>query len=883
MDVAGHGLGEPALASLGIVSAAPYHSRRNALRRTWMRYEECTSGAVLARFVVAQPSDAQDASTLDSEAANAGDLVILRTGVSGRDWSPLHTTFRWLQYASTTAPFRNAQYIGKMDDDVYLVIPEMVRHLQQMRASPQTSPDAWVYYGVMYWTSYFPDSFLHTGSGYDMLMANKASKSCIRANRDGIGAACVGSFPFTTGSMQLLSHSLALTLSSATATGAHINHSRALLEQPRKLPAFEDVWMGYALHSLLPSVRNVTLVNVDRFNYYDDGKARPTMKNTTILVHLAAVKDQARIQHAHMFATRHHCASNGVLSCSPFKTPRCLNGADGNPDSWCSKRAAAYRSKYGWSCLISPNRSVCPNGPHHPILPPKAEAKKSKDKDHRGKDADHRNVEARHRNPKNKHLWHPIGNRSAGEAEHSKRSGNVTRPAVKLTAELIALDSSMQQLVGTAAAQRHDGHVLVPLFANVGFLPFLKNLLCSMRRVHVHNWLVVSMDNATCPGLQRGGFVTAGDPHACVEPYSSRPLKVGKYGSEAFWRLVVQRPLWIRWLLTQGYTVLQCDVDVVFIRNPLPHLLSTVDQSPPKRCSHPASISNPTNRSGQIRWRWRTGYSCPHHNSSLMIQSEMSYGFNCGFYLARPHAASIKFMDAWMQEMIHPTAEHASHEQHAMLFTLGNIGSQTARRWLAQGMQLIKLLDANFPTGKVWYEMPKMTDKDRAYILHCNWVTQIAHKKLRLKRDNLWFLDDNDETCRAEFDPFAEACHRRCVPIRSCALGEPCKESSCHEFTQRALTDLARSVRRPGEPVEDRWHPMAFRRACAGSNSSSRHPLPEAAAALDEAATLMQRHASATAVFGIPRITDIQSRESFASVRKKLGLRWDGRVFAVPG
>ena len=28
----------------------------------------------------------------------------------------------------------------------------------------------------------------------------------------------------------------------------------------------------------------------------------------------------------------------------------------------------------------------------------------------------------------------------------------------------------------------------------------------------------------------------------------------------------MQRPLWIRWLLTQDYTVLQCDVDIVWLR-----------------------------------------------------------------------------------------------------------------------------------------------------------------------------------------------------------------------------------------------------------------------------------------------------------------------------
>jgi hypothetical protein len=190
----------------------------------------------------------------------------------------------------------------------------------------------------------------------------------------------------------------------------------------------------------------------------------------------------------------------------------------------------------------------------------------------------------------------------------------------------------MRNVVGTAAAHRHANRLLVPLFSNAAFSPFLKNLVCSMRRLDVHNWMAVAMDNTTCPSLSRGGFLTsaaeaATAQHACVEPYAMRPLvgaSTAAYGSAPFWRLVVQRPLWIRWLLTQDYTVLQCDVDVVWMNNPLPHLASPRAFAPPKSCSHPASIFGARNISGQIRWRQKKEYQCPHANSTLMVQSELS-------------------------------------------------------------------------------------------------------------------------------------------------------------------------------------------------------------------------------------------------------------------
>ena len=455
----------------------------------------------------------------------------------------------------------------------------------------------------------------------------------------------------------------------------------------------------------------------------------------------------------------------------------------------------------------------------------------------------------------------------------------------QLSADFVALDSSMQRVVGDAAARRHADRVLVPLFANAAFLPFLKNLLCSMRRLDVHNWIVVAMDNVTCPALQLSGFFSAVESHACVEPYTERPLVTSdraRYGSTEFWRLVVQRPLWIRWLLTQGFSVLQCDVDVVWLRNPLHLFASTTELAPVKRCSHPASIFGPTNKSGVIKWQQRKDkFSCHMHNSTLMVQSEMAYGYNCGFYFARPDNSSVWFMDAWMQEMLQPAFQRVMHEQHAMLFTLGHLFSRSSHKWLSRGMQLIKLDEVRFPNGKVWYDQWNhplyATDKRKAFILHCNWVKRSEQKKLRLKRDNLWFLDDRDEKCQAGFDPFAESCQRRCVPVGRCgAMGTPCEEWGCRGFTQRALTDLAISARSncDGTPMEDRWHPMAWRRAC-GPKASTMATLSEgllpasSAAALDHASALLQSGAPIAAVFAIPNLTDVTGRHAFRDLLHK--------------
>ena len=129
--------------------------------------------------------------------------------------------------------------------------------------------------------------------------------------------------------MQLLSQQLARRLAGSALAAEHIESSRPLLGAARKQSAFEDVWLGYALYSLVPSAQNITIVGIDRFSYYFDQTTRPMMTNSTILVHLAGDKDGRRIKHVYNFSQRQHCASNGALDCVPFKAPRCPQGPYG--------------------------------------------------------------------------------------------------------------------------------------------------------------------------------------------------------------------------------------------------------------------------------------------------------------------------------------------------------------------------------------------------------------------------------------------------------------------------------------------------------------------------------------------------------------------------
>ena len=255
---------------------------------------------------------------------------------------------------------------------------------------------------------------------------------------------------------------------------------------------------------------------------------------------------------------------------------------------------------------------------------------------------------------------------------------------------LVPIDAAMGEAVWPlASARASPDRVIIPLFATAGFLPYLKNVLCSLRRVRLEHWIVVAMDNATCPALHDAMGEATGA--ACIHPYARLPpaqtapsdaTGPAAYRSSRFNWIVMQRPIWVRWFLSRGLTVLQCDLDLVFLHDPLPDLL--------------------------------TG------RADIQFQSEQVYGSNGGFYFARPTAAAFKLFDAWLGVLAATAGTRGFEEQHALNGALPSARGHTS-----------KLNETRYPNGKIWWQYQRSTKAD-AYVVHCNWVK--FNKKTRLRR-----------------------------------------------------------------------------------------------------------------------------------------------------
>ena len=294
----------------------------------------------------------------------------------------------------------------------------------------------------------------------------------------------------------------------------------------------------------------------------------------------------------------------------------------------------------------------------------------------------------------------------------------------------------------------------MPLYANAGFLPFLRNLLCSINRIGtVRNHFIVALDSSTC-GLLQTPFGLA-NPVSCVHPYdgygaasrneSSSGAAAG-YRSSGFNGIMLHRVAWNLLLLEQGYSVLHCDLDIVWLHDPRPVL-----QSP------------------------------RHQKIDLLIQSEQVYGYNGGFYLARARTSTRVGVRAWMADLVHTweTDPRKFEEQHLLVKMI----THARKRRHGLNMTSAKLNHSEFPNGKIWLNYPQWTSKATAYIVHMNWLVGGAKKKHRLVRDGLWFLTDNDARCDASFDPHEGGCNRWCSPVKSCSPGHACDYiPSCNSF-----------------------------------------------------------------------------------------------------
>jgi len=189
-----------------------------------------------------------------------------------------------------------------------------------------------VYFGRFYYSNWQSETYRFVGSAYTSQAASRNGISCRKSSRP-----CQGPFPFTTGSLILLSRDLARELATAPAAAADIERSRARMVSPNgSKTAFEDVWVGYALSYLLPRSQGKMIsqlhASISPLFYSDKHEVakRFDLRNVTMLVHPSkkvapgGYSFESRMLAAYQHALQPRCDVSGLV-CIPGsadKSPR---------------------------------------------------------------------------------------------------------------------------------------------------------------------------------------------------------------------------------------------------------------------------------------------------------------------------------------------------------------------------------------------------------------------------------------------------------------------------------------------------------------------------------------------------------------------------------
>ncbi|KAL6572682.1 Arabinosyltransferase rra2 [Orobanche minor] len=174
---------------------------------------------------------------------------------------------------------------------------------------------------------------------------------------------------------------------------------------------------------------------------------------------------------------------------------------------------------------------------------------------------------------------------------------------------------------------------LIVALANSNVKPALELWFTSIKKVGIHNYLVVALDNETF------GFCKSNDvPVYQTDPNEDIDDNIGKTALSHVVSGLKFRIL--REFLQLGYSVLLSDVDVVYLQNPFDHLYRDCDVE---------SMSD--GYDNMTAYGYDDVLDEPAMGWSRYVHSMRIYVYNSGFFYIRPTVPSIELLDRVFDEL----------------------------------------------------------------------------------------------------------------------------------------------------------------------------------------------------------------------------------------
>lgn len=220
---------------------------RLAIRQSWMRFANVQS-VILTRFVLPCAGLGSD-DVIAIEESVYGDIYCTTHPrcSEGRCTPMLVLYLAWLAHASATYP--TAQYICKINDDVFLHTPDIEMVLRSIPHEQVGNVFLGTFsYAVAHGQEDKSQMILRRLSRLPSLASSRHLLGRCNISRTSPGAWCAGPFPYSTGPFTALGFRVARAL--GTSESAQIEAHRLLLHQPQalsRLSASEDAWLGSAV------------------------------------------------------------------------------------------------------------------------------------------------------------------------------------------------------------------------------------------------------------------------------------------------------------------------------------------------------------------------------------------------------------------------------------------------------------------------------------------------------------------------------------------------------------------------------------------------------------------------------------------------------------
>ena len=212
-------------------------------------------------------------------------------------------------------------------------------------------------------------------------------------------------------------------------------------------------------------------------------------------------------------------------------------------------------------------------------------------------------------------------------------------------------------------------------FADFAYIELAVNLHGSLQALHITNFLFVCADVKSLNVLKRRGIASFLYRHPQINSNEASNFYSDDFNVKTSIKIKI-----ITAALMMGFQVMFTDADVVFLRNPIPHLLS-------------------------------------YDNADIVIQNDTDSGLNSGFLLVRPTYAGVTLMHRTLNIVM-----------TRMIIDQAALISVIKKMVYANSLDMVVLDTQQFPCGKVYFEDEKRmfledrSKEDVAYIVHNNFL-----------------------------------------------------------------------------------------------------------------------------------------------------------------